>query len=173
MTIPRSRRLASIDVFRAITMMLMIFVNDLVLDEKVPRWLEHAAEGEDRLGLADTVFPAFLFIVGLSIVFAVRNWESKGMSRRSVLWHILSRSFALLVMGVYAVNYEEYYTGQAVIGKYAWLLIATLAFFVIWFNYPESWSGIRKWALRLMGILVLVVLAIIYKGNGGTPEHPS
>ena len=54
------RRLASIDVFRAITMLLMIFVNDLVLDVKVPDWLEHAAEGEDRLGLADTVFPAFL-----------------------------------------------------------------------------------------------------------------
>ena len=64
MTISRPRRLASIDVFRAITMMLMIFVNDLDLDEKVPRWLEHAAEGEDRLGLADTVFPAFLFYRG-------------------------------------------------------------------------------------------------------------
>jgi len=77
MTIPRSRRLASIDVFRAITMCWMIFVNDLVLDEKVPRWLEHAAEGEDRLGMADTVFPAFLFIVGLSIVFAVGTGNPK------------------------------------------------------------------------------------------------
>jgi heparan-alpha-glucosaminide N-acetyltransferase len=166
-----ARRLDSIDVFRAITMLLMIFVNDLVLDEKVPRWLEHAAEGEDRLGLADTVFPAFLFIVGLSIPFAIRRWQSKGMSRKVVLGHILSRSFALLVMGIYAVNYEEYYTGQAVIGKFAWLLFATLAFFVIWFNYPENWSGVRKWAFRCIGILGLIVLAIIYKG--GTPEHPS
>ena len=41
-----TRRLASIDAFRAITMLLMIFVNDLELDEKVPRWLEHAKEGE-------------------------------------------------------------------------------------------------------------------------------
>ena len=171
MTIPRSRRLASIDVFRAITMLLMIFVNDLVLDEKVPRWLEHAAEGEDRLGLADTVFPAFLFIVGLSIVFAVRNWESKGMSKSSVLWHILSRSFALLVMGIYTVNYEEYYTGQAPIGKFAWLLLATIAWFFIWFNYPANWPAVRKWAFRFVGILVLVVLAWIYKG--GTPEHPT
>ena len=64
-----SRRLASIDVLRAITMLLMIFVNDLELDERVPRWLEHAKEGEDRLGLADTVFPAFLFIVGIFFVF--------------------------------------------------------------------------------------------------------
>ena len=48
---PRPRRLASIDAFRAITMLLMIFVNDLVLDLGIPDWLEHAREGEDRLGL--------------------------------------------------------------------------------------------------------------------------
>jgi heparan-alpha-glucosaminide N-acetyltransferase len=170
MTLP-SRRLASIDVMRAITMLLMIFVNDLELLENVPRWLEHAKEGEDRLGLADTVFPAFLFIVGLSIPFAIRRWETKGMSGRALLGHVLSRSFALLVMGIYAVNYEEYYTGHTVIGKFAWLLLATIAFFFIWLNYPSDWSGTRKWALRFVGILLLVVLAVIYKG--GTPEHPA
>ena len=166
-----SRRLASIDVMRAITMLLMIFVNDLALVENVPRWLEHAKEGEDRLGLADTVFPAFLFIVGLSIPFAIRRWESKGMSKGALLGHVLSRSFALLVMGIYAVNYEEYTTGPAMLSRYAWLLIATIAFFLIWFNYPERWSGARKWAFRWVGILVLLALAIVYKG--GTPEHPS
>ena len=163
------RRLASIDVFRAITMLLMIFVNDLILDEKVPRWLEHAAEGEDRLGLADTVFPAFLFIVGLSIPFAIRRWESKGMSKKALSGHILGRSFALLVMGIYAVNYEEYTTGPALISQFAWLLIATIAFFFVWFNYPDNWSATRKWAVRSVGILLLIFLAIIYKG--GKPEH--
>lgn len=166
-----SRRLASIDVMRAITMLLMIFVNDLVLDLQVPQWLEHAADGEDRLGLADTVFPAFLFIVGLSIPFAIRRWQSKGMSQTAVLGHIVSRSFALLVMGIYDVNYEEYFTGHTLLGKYAWMLIATLAFFFIWFNFPERWTAGRKWAVRFIGIALLVALAIVYKG--GTPEHPS
>jgi heparan-alpha-glucosaminide N-acetyltransferase len=171
MTISRPRRLASIDVFRAITMLLMIFVNDLELVENVPTWLEHAKEGEDRLGLADTVFPAFLFIVGLSIPFAIRSRESKGASKKELFGHILSRSFALLVMGIYAVNYEEYYTGHAVIGKFAWLLFATIAWFLIWFNYPDNWPWGRKWMLRSLGILILIVLAWIYKG--GTPEHPA
>src|SRR5580698_6538043 len=141
MTQQSSRRLASIDVMRANTMLLMIFVNDLALVENVPSWLEHAREGEDRLGLADTVFPAFLFIVGLSIPFAIRQWESKGVSRTAMLGRILNRSFALLVMGIYAVNYEEYTTGPAVIGQYAWLLLATIGFFFIWLNYPPEWSG--------------------------------
>jgi heparan-alpha-glucosaminide N-acetyltransferase len=165
------RRLASIDAFRAITMLLMVFVNDLAIVEKVPRWLEHAEEGEDRLGLADTVFPAFLFIVGLSIPFAIRAWESKGMSKGGMLGQILARSFALLVMGIYDVNYEEYTTGHAVIGQFAWLLFATIAFFIVWFNYPDSWSSTRKWALRCVGIVILAVLAIIYKG--GKPTHPT
>jgi len=165
-----SRRLSSIDAFRAITMLLMIFVNDLELLQNVPKWLEHAAEGEDRLGLADTVFPAFLFIVGLSIPFAIRQWESKGASNSQMLGRILNRSFALLVMGVYAVNYEEYTTGPALISKYAWLLLAVIAFFFIWLNYPAEWSRVRVWALRSVGILLLVVLAIIYKG--GTPAKP-
>ena len=74
-----SRRLASIDAFRAITMFFMIFVNDLVFDFRVPDWLEHAREGEDRLGFADTIFPAFLFIVGCSIPLA------SGMGTKKVL----------------------------------------------------------------------------------------
>src|SRR6185312_11808554 len=123
------------------------------------------------LGLADTVFPAFLFIVGLSIPFAIRRWESKGKTKRWLVGHILNRTFALLVMGIYAVNYEEYTTGTALIGKYVWLLCATIAFFLIWHDYPPDWRGTRKWALRCAGIVLLVALAIVYKG--GTPEHPS
>ena len=95
----KNRRLASIDAFRAITMLLMIFVNDLELDFNVPVWLEHAKEGEDRLGLADTVFPAFLFIVGLSIPLAMKAGRARGESKTSALMHILRRSFALLGTG--------------------------------------------------------------------------
>ena len=133
------RRLSSIDAFRAITMLLMIFVNDLVLDERVPVWLEHAEEGQDRLGLADTVFPAFLFIVGLSIPLAIRYGHEKGMSRKATLWHILRRGFALLVMGVFIVNYEEYTKGPALISGWWWMLLMTIAFFFVWLVYPSTW----------------------------------
>ncbi|GGA90712.1 DUF5009 domain-containing protein [Puia dinghuensis] len=165
-----TRRLASIDAFRAITMLLMIFVNDLILDIRVPEWLEHAREGEDRLGLADTVFPAFLFIVGLSIPLAIRAGRERGASRTTTLLHILRRSFALLVMGFFLVNYEEFTQGPALVSQFGFLLIITIAFFFIWLVYPESWSVARKWLFRGIGVAALVFMAIIYKG--GTPEHP-
>jgi predicted acyltransferase len=170
MTILR-RRLASIDAFRAITMLLMIFVNDLILDERVPAWLEHAEEGQDRLGLADTVFPAFLFIVGLSIPLAIRFGHEKGMSRKSTFLHILRRGVALLIMGVFIVNYEEYTKGPALISVWWWMLLMTIAFFFVWLVYPASWSVGRKTLFRVWGISALVVLALIYKG--GTAEHPT
>ena len=165
-----SRRLASIDAFRAITMFFMIFVNDLVFDFGVPDWLEHAREGEDRLGFADTIFPAFLFIVGCSIPLAIRHGREKGHTRWDTVTHILRRSLALLVMGYFLVNYEEFTTGPAWISKFAWLLIVTLAFFFIWLVYPQDWPWWRKSFFRGIGIVMLVVMAIVFRG--GTPEHP-
>jgi predicted acyltransferase len=163
-------RLRSIDAFRALTMLLMIFVNDLILVDHVPAWLEHAEEGQDRLGLADTVFPAFLFIVGLSIPLAIKMGRDKGLSQRQTLLRILSRSVALLAMGIYIVNYEEYTTGPAVLSKWLWMLLAVIAFFLVWLVYPAAWSRTRRNAFRGIGLMLLLVLAILYKG--GTPDHP-
>jgi heparan-alpha-glucosaminide N-acetyltransferase len=165
-----NRRLSSIDAFRAITMLLMIFVNDLVLDKGIPDWLEHAREGEDRLGFADIIFPAFLFIVGLSIPLAIRHGRERGLSNGMTLWHILRRSFALLVMGFFLVNYEEYTTGPAMINQWGFLLIITLAFFFVWLVYPERWPDWKKWLFRGIGIAALVWMAVIFKG--GSPDHP-
>ncbi|HIF84504.1 MAG TPA: DUF1624 domain-containing protein, partial [Flavobacteriaceae bacterium] len=59
-------RFASIDILRAITMVLMIWVNDFWTLTNVPKWLKHANAVEDYLGFSDIIFPLFLFIVGLS-----------------------------------------------------------------------------------------------------------
>jgi len=72
------KRLLSIDVLRALTMLLMIFVNDASSVGGIPAWLDHAKETEDALGFADVIFPAFLFIAGLSIPLAIKSRISKG-----------------------------------------------------------------------------------------------
>jgi len=151
-------------------MLFMIFVNDLILVEKVPAWLDHAEQGEDRLGFADTIFPAFLFIVGLSIPLAIRHGQERGLTKKDTLRHILRRSVALLVMGIFQVNYEEYTTGPALLSKWWWMLLITIAFFFIWLVYPASWPRWRKIFFRGVGITGLLLLALVYKG--GTAEHP-
>src|SRR3954470_3178966 len=101
-----TQRVVSIDILRALTMLLMIFVNDLWSLHNIPSWLEHVAPGVDGIGLADTVFPGFLFIVGLSLPLAIDNRRSKGDSEWELVKHVLTRSIALLTMGVFFVNGE-------------------------------------------------------------------
>ena len=73
----------TIDILRAVTMLLMIFVNDLWTLTNIPEWLGHTALYEDGMGLADVVFPAFLFIVGLSIPHAIRARFQKGETKKA------------------------------------------------------------------------------------------
>jgi heparan-alpha-glucosaminide N-acetyltransferase len=159
------KRLLSIDVLRAITMLLMIFVNDASGVRHIPEWIDHAKGFEDRMGFADTIFPAFLFIVGLSLPFAINNRIKKGDNARQVLFYILIRSVALLVMGFYHVNLEDYNSAAAVISKAGWAIIITTAFFLIWLDYPESMAKAKKNGLQVLGIVMLVAMAVIYKGG--------
>jgi heparan-alpha-glucosaminide N-acetyltransferase len=167
-----SLRLDSIDVFRAVTMFLMIFVNDLWTLEDVPKWLEHSKAAEDAMGLSDVVFPAFLFIVGLSIPFAIANRKKKGDSNALIIRHIAERTFALLLMGIFIVNYENIAGEAMVVGKYVWEIGMVIAFFLIWNVYPSDpeKKGLYT-ALKVAGYLLLAGLAVIYKG--GDAANPS
>jgi len=160
-------RIRSIDIFRALTMLLMIFVNDLWTLHDIPGWLGHKAAHEDGMGLADVVFPAFLFIVGLSIPHALNARRRKGDSKTRVLLHILERSFALLVMGVFMVNLENISRDGLIISRSIWQILMTLAFFLIWTNYRNREKvRVRPLYLKVAGWLVLTFLAIIYVGRG-------
>lgn len=165
-------RLASIDVFRALTMFLMIFVNDLWTLKEIPAWLEHTQAREDGMGLADTVFPAFLFIVGLSIPFAIGSRLQKGHSKKSILGHILFRGIALLVMGFFHVNLESYNTATALLPKPFWQTLLTISFFLIWLDYPRDMQKLKKGGLQAAGIVLLVLLALVYKGENGEWMKP-
>src|ERR1700744_2995961 len=106
--LPTQRRLLSIDVFRAINMFFMIFVNDLSGVRNVPEWIDHVKGYEDGMHFADTIFPLFLFIAGLSIPLAIGRRITKGESFSSIALYILLRSLALVVMGFFHVNMEDY-----------------------------------------------------------------
>ena len=72
-----NNRICSIDIMRGLTLVLMLFVNDLYMPG-VPAWLGHRAADFDGMGLADWVFPGFLFMVGMAIPFSIGNRIAKG-----------------------------------------------------------------------------------------------
>jgi heparan-alpha-glucosaminide N-acetyltransferase len=159
-------RIKSIDIFRALTMLLMIYVNDLWTLIDIPGWLEHKAADEDGMGLADVVFPAFLFIVGLSIPYALKARINRGESNIQILTHILERSVALLIMGLFMVNLENVNDSELLINEYIWEILMALAFILIWNNYKGKVFGkIPENVMKLIGLAVLVFLAVIYRGD--------
>ena len=158
-------RIASIDIVRALTMVLMIFVNDLGSLKDIPLWLEHVKPGVDGIGLADVVFPAFLFIVGLSLPFAIEHRRKKGDSELQLVKHVLVRTIALLVMGVFLVNGETINAAGTGLARYLWNPLSCLSFILIWNIYPKNANRWLVYTLKAAGILTLIVLAVIYRGG--------
>ncbi|MDJ1485409.1 DUF5009 domain-containing protein [Cytophagaceae bacterium YF14B1] len=160
-------RVLSIDVFRALTMLLMIFVNDFWTLKDIPQWLEHSPADKDFLGLSDVVFPCFLVIVGMSIPFAIQNRISKGDSNFQLIKHIVIRSIALLVMGVFTVNSPDLNPEATGMRQEYYIILMVLGFFLIWNVYPKStdWKKYLFIALQVIGFCLLVWLAIIFRGN--------
>lgn len=158
-------RIASIDILRALTMVLMIFVNDLGSLKDIPGWLEHVKQGVDGIGLADVVFPAFLFIVGMSLPFAMeRRWKT-GESDRQIVAHISLRTLALIVMGVFLVNGETINGPATGMPRYLWNPLCCLSFILIWNAYSIKINKNLSFGLKVSGMVILLVLAILYRGG--------
>ena len=100
-----SAHIASIDALRGLVMFTMIFVNDLagVPDRIVPAWMKHF-HGKSGMTFVDLVFPAFLFIIGMSIPLALGSRLNRGEPLWRILFHVLARTLSLLFIGILMVN---------------------------------------------------------------------
>lgn len=164
------KRILSIDVLRSIIMFLMIFVNDVSGVDRIPKWIEHTAANVDGMGFSDLIFPAFLFIVGLSLPHAIHARVKKGNSFLSIIIYIVFRALALITMGFFHVNMENYNPDAALLSYPVFMIILTIGFFLIWLDYPEKMAKSLKYGLIILGILILATMAFLYKG--GNAENP-
>ena len=91
-------RLKSIDVFRGAIIVAMILVNAQFSHEESYRQLAHAAW--NGWTFADTIYPCFLFIVGVSLTLSTASRVARGQNRSSLLAHALRRSLLIFGFGV-------------------------------------------------------------------------
>jgi predicted acyltransferase len=92
-----ARRLVFLDVFRGLTVAFMIIVVTPGTWAHVYAPLRHARW--DGLTPTDLVFPFFLFIVGVSMVF----------SRRLILLHVLQRGAIIFILGLFiSFDFAQY-----------------------------------------------------------------
>ena len=115
--VSRGPRLASLDVFRGLTIAGMILVNDPGAASYWP--LNHADElmsahpagwypGKSWVDAngwtpTDLIFPFFVFIVGASMVLSFAARRARGDSRRVLMQHTVRRSALILLIG-YAIR---------------------------------------------------------------------
>src|SRR5665213_1621546 len=81
-------RIQSIDIFRGITLAVMIFVNDLDGTKNLPWWTFHAKANWDVMTYVDMVFPVFLFLVGMSLPIAIETRLRRNPSLLSLWGHV-------------------------------------------------------------------------------------
>ena len=164
-----NNRISSIDVMRGLTLVLMLFVNDLFM-QGVPSWLGHMKADYDGMGLADWVFPGFLFIVGMAIPYSIGRRIIEGQSNYTIARHIVIRSVSLIIIGVLMLNSERVNPEFTGMGKNLWAILMYIGVFFIWNNYQENDKNFFTIAgLRLAGIAILV--ALIYKFRSGEIEN--
>lgn len=170
----KSVRIEALDIFRAITMFLMLFVNDIPGLKNIPHWLLHAAADEDMLGFSDIIFPGFLFAMGMAIPYAIQNRMKKGDNNYKVGIHVFWRTLALVVMGLFTVNVGHLDPIESGISNSCFTLLMVLAFFLIWSVYPkkDNWLDQLFIGFKVVGIAILVYLFVIYEGINGEDFAP-
>src|SRR5205823_6328518 len=90
-------RLLSLDAFRGLLIAAMIVVNDPGGRESYS-FLRHSAW--NGLSAADLIFPAFLFLVGVSIVFSMERRRLSGAADGELIILAVKRSAVLFALGL-------------------------------------------------------------------------
>jgi heparan-alpha-glucosaminide N-acetyltransferase len=164
-----SDRISSIDIMRGLTLLLMLFVNDLNMDV-APAWLGHMKADFDGMGLADWVFPGFLFMVGMAIPYSFSKRISQGMTLAENSRHIFIRTISLLIIGVLMLNTGRVNQELTGISENLWALMMYVGVFLVWNDYvnkDKKFFTITGLRLAGMGILVILVL----KFRSGQPVN--
>jgi predicted acyltransferase len=171
--IPKAPRITSIDALRGLVMFTMIFVNDLAgaPERLVPDWMAHFGDrhphGGSGMTFVDLVFPGFLFIVGMSIPFALGPRLARGESVWKILGHILIRTLALLAIGILMVNGESGGTAP----WYALMFLSSILAFCQVTPRGGTPESVIRWkqvtlALRGLGFAGMLYSALAFNHHG-------
>ena len=161
-------RLACLDAFRGLDILIMIFVNYVAGMRLSPAWLQHVGNGVDGYTITDVVFPGFLFIVGVAIPLALHRRMMAGESPWKLAKHILSRTFALLFLGVLTVNEGSFDAAATGMSRALWFFLAFVAVIVFWNIYPKTEDAKKRRlysGLRLAAAAALVILVVLFRGT--------
>ena len=162
-SVTKPNRVVSIDVFRGLTMAVMIFVNELSDVRGLPWWTYHAHAQQDVMTYVDMVFPFFLFIVGMSMPLSVEQRLRRNPSMLSLWVHVITRSLALVVLGLILANADFVNAPLTHMSGNVWALLGILGASLYLNVYPKSASPTLVKALRGVGLVAVVAAYVLFR----------
>ncbi len=159
-----SQRLRSIDVFRGATIAAMVLVNAQFSPvDAFPQFVHADWNGWT---FADSIFPCFLFMVGLSMTLSTADRVARGEDRGQVLAHAARRAMLLFGCGVFIdalrlpmhefpyVGFQHHLQLTGVLQKIA---VCYLAAFLtlLWGEWRSVMAGIVGLNLVYLGLIYL------------------
>lgn len=143
---PKSQRLLSLDFFRGLTVAAMILVNNPGSWGHIYAPLEHAEW--NGCTPTDLVFPFFLFIVGVSIAYAMGSKKLDPTSHNKTILKALKRALTLFGLGLFLAFFPRNFST---------------------FNFVESLQTIRiPGVLQRIGVVFFISSVIFLKSSEKT-----
>ena len=149
-----ARRLLSLDVVRGITIAFMIMVNN---NGGSGSWLFMRHAAWNGLTPTDLVFPTFVLVMGISVVFAIESRLARGATRRQLARHAVQRAVILCLLGIvvnsfpfFELDHMRFY------GVLQRIAVCYLAVSLLYLWDSRAWLLAAVLVFTLVGYWVLV-----------------
>jgi len=161
-----SRRLLSLDVLRGLTIAFMIMVNN---NGGSGAWKEMHHAAWNGFTATDLVFPTFLFVVGVSLVFSTEARLRRGAAPRHLAWHMLTRAVVLFVFGIVVNNFPYFHW----VHMRFYGVLQRIAICYVITSILALWTGKRIWITTAVACLVgyWILMRYVPVPGFGVPTH--
>jgi predicted acyltransferase len=150
-----TRRWVSLDVARGITIAFMILVNNGGSGKYSYSQLEHSAW--NGWTLTDLVFPSFLFIAGISIVFSNAARLARGDSKTALRLHVIRRAVILFLLGLVVNGFPLFHLGTLrIYGVLQRIAICFLLASLLYLWNSRAWVTATIAVVALLGYWILM-----------------
>lgn len=144
-------RLLSLDVFRGMTIALMIIVNTIIVSPY--HWLSHSEW--HGCTLADLVFPFFLFVMGVAIVLSLSKYIEKNVHKHMLVYKIIRRSIIIFSLGLILNIFPHHMTLDS---------LATLRYFGVLQRIAVCFCGASLLYLFLSTSQQVILICVLLVG---------
>ena len=148
------RRMLSLDILRGLTIAFMIMVNN---NGGPGAWAQMKHAEWNGFTATDLVFPTFLFVVGVSIVFAFEGRLARGLSRARIALRTVERAAVLILFGIVVNSFPFFHLAH--MRFYGVLQRIGLCYLVVALFYlfdRRVWTKATTLVLILLGYWILL-----------------